>query len=282
MHNHPSVVLYSMLFDALTEFEYILDPPNEREYSSTDLGTWSSISDAYTFLNRFNHGTNYKDGDTKLSVGNYVTIQDGTYNATWVIAGFDMEHNQTAADGTVYDNGYGICMIPVSYLQSATWNETDTLTGGYMSSTMHTTHLPTVVNNLQTVLGDHIVNRNVLLSSSVDSSNNYYSKAYTWTTSYATLMSVGQMTGEFAKYRNKYDDGEANYKLPLFNYEDYYILNHQFWTRNISGYSAESNVNFAYIIWSAYGSDGLINVGRVSEVGQSILTHYVRPLIYLR
>ena len=85
---------------------------------------------------------------------------------------------------------------------------------------MHTSHLPDIVTNLQNVLGSHIVQRNVLLSSSVDS--NYHSNAYTWTTAYATLMSIGQITGTFAANRNKYDDGEANYKLPLFNYENYW------------------------------------------------------------
>ena len=27
-----------------------------------------------------------------------------------------MEHNRTAADGSTYDNGYGICLIPVGKL----------------------------------------------------------------------------------------------------------------------------------------------------------------------
>ena len=78
-----------------------------------------------TFFSRFNRSTVYKDGNTKLRVGNYVTIQDGTYNAVWEIAGFDMEHNQTAADGTVYDNGYGICMIPKTQLTELYWNNSN-------------------------------------------------------------------------------------------------------------------------------------------------------------
>lgn len=31
-------------------------------------------------------------------------------------------------------------------------------------------------------------------------------------------MSAGQITGTFASNNNKYDDGEANYKLPYFNF----------------------------------------------------------------
>ena len=253
----------------MTEFEYILDPPNEREYSSTNLGTWSSISDVDTFLNRFNHGTNYKDGNTKLSVGNYVTIQDGsTYTHKWVIAGFDMEHNQTAADGTVYDNGYGICMIQQSTaLSGDTRKWGDSITGGYIASNAHTVEMPNIVTYLKTVLGSHLINRNVLLSSSVDS--NGYSNAYTWTTSYATLMSVGQLTGTFASNRNKYDDGEANYKLPIFNTLDYTTYPNLIgYLRNIYGVSKND---------SAYSVDS----GGIKSLWIRTYTK-MNPLIYLR
>ena len=221
-----------------------------------------------TFFSRFNRSTAYKDGNTKLRVGNYVTIKDGTYNAVWEIAGFDMESNQKAADGTTFDNGYGICMIPQTRVTTATWNASNTLTGAYKSSTMHTTHLPGIVTKLQNVLGSHIVQRNVLLSSSLDRSY-YYSNAYTWTTTYATLMSVGQMTGTFAANRNKYDDGEANYKLPIFNSKDFKIGSY-FWSRGVWG-----DFTSFCSAWNV-GSDGSIGSGFVCD------SYGVRPLIYLR
>lgn len=259
-------MLYFQSTDAITDIEFQFDPPNER-YKSVNLGTWSSVSDVDTFLSRFNHSTSYKDGSTKLSLGNYVTIQDGTYNAVWLIAGFDMEHNQTAADGTTFDNGYGICLIPQTRITTASWNASNTLTGAYKSSTMHNTHLPGIVTKLQGVLGSHLIQRNVLLSSSVNGF--YYSNAYTWTTAYATLMSAGQMTGTFAANRNIYDDGEANYKLPIFNFTDF-KTGSQFWTRGVYGYSGGD-----YDAWFVGPSGGITvyNVGRV---------YGVRPLIYLR
>ena len=269
-----SALIYSMrqqinsLNDTIANLEFQLDPPNER-YESKDLGTWSSVSDVNTFFSRFNHNNNYKDGNTKLSLGNYVTIQDGTYNAVWEIAGFDMESNQLAADGTTYDNGYGICLIPHP-LTTAKWNASNTLTGAYKSSTMHTSHLPNIVTNLQNVLGSHIVNRNVLLSSSVDSK--YHSNAYTWTTAYATLMSVGQMTGTFAANRNKYDDGEANYKLPIFNSKDF-KTDSSFWSRGVWGNGPGDR---GYLAWEVIGADYVVNFRRVNN------TCGVRPLIYLR
>lgn len=253
--------------DAIANLEYKIDDPNDRYYASTNLGTWSSISDVDTFFSRFNRSNGYKDGNTKLRTGNYVTIQDGTYNAVWEIAGFDMESNQKAADGTIYDNGYGICMIPQTQLTTTTWNANNTLTGAYRSSTMHTSHLPGIVTRLQNVLGSHIVQRNVLLSSNVDGKN--HSNAYTWTTTYATLMSIGQMTGSFAKNTNKYDDGEANYKLPIFDHKEY-KTGSNFWSRGVWG-STDSD----YRTWYVGGS---------GSIGDTIVDFMsgVRPLIYIR
>ena len=235
--------------------------PNTR-YESKNLGTWSSTSDVDTFMSKYNHNNNY----TGLSLGNYVTIQDGTYNTQWVIAGFDMEHNQTAADGTTYDNGYGICMIPKTQVTSGQWNTKNTTTGGYKSSYMHKTTLPNIVTKLKTVLGTHVVNRNVLLSSSISSSGDGESNAYTWTTAEATLMSAGQLTGTFASNKNKYDDGEANYKLPLFNYENYWTSS-SFWTRGVYRDT---------IAWCTTANSSLINHSTF------IYEYGVRPLIYLR
>ena len=272
-----SALVYSIqqqitsLNDTIVNLEFQVDDPNDRNYTSTNLGTWSSASDVDTFLSRFNRSTAYKDGNTKLRIGNYVTIQDGTYNAVWEIAGFDMESNQEAADGTTYDNGYGICLIPQTQLTTANWNVRNTVAGAYMSSTMHTTVLPDIVTNLQNVLGSHIVQRNVLLSSSVDS--DYHSNAYTWTTAYATLMSVGQMNGTFAANRNKYDDGEANYRLPIFIHTEY-NTGSNFWSRGVWGRSGGGG-DYRYHARCVH-SDGRIGAERVTN------TYGVRPLIYLR
>lgn len=253
--------------DAIVNLESQLDNPNERYEPNISLGAWSSISDVDTFFSRFNHDNNYKDGSTKLSLGNYVAIQDGTYNAIWEIAGFDMESNQLAADGTEFDNGYGICLIPRTQLTTATWNDNNTITGAYKSSTTNTTHLPGIVTKLQNVLGSHIVQRNVLLSSSVDS--DYHSNGYTWTTAYATLMSICQMTGTFATNYNKYDDGEANYKLPVFNSKDF-KTGSSFWSRGVWGYYYNT-----YYVWYVYSDGGIKNFGIGNTLG-------IRPLIYLR
>ena len=241
-----------------------LDDPNKR-YESKSLGTWRSASDVDTFLSTYTHENNYEG----LSLGNYVTIKDGTYNVAWKIAGFDMEHGQLAADGTVYDNGYGICLIPKTELgDSLVWgNSYNTVSGAYKSSRIHEYGLPAMVTNLKNVLGSHIVSRNVLLSDNIaGEGQKVSSSSYTWTTSHATLMSVGQMTGTFASHNNKYDDGEANYKLPLFNYESYVFGYNNVWTRNIYYISG---------VWVIMGSGSLSNLSPNT-------TGTTRPLIYIR
>ena len=260
-----SALLYSMSMRAEgiesvvnTAKRALLDDPNTR-HESKSLGTFAAY-DVDMMLSEYTHENNYGD----LALGNYFTIQDGTYNVAWEIAGFDMECGQLAADGTVYDNGYGICLIPKHIVtRNKKWNTTDTTTGGYMSSYMHNTVLPGIVNTLKTVFEDHIVNRNVLLSSTV---TNGSSSAYTWTTADATLMSVGQMTGTFATHNNKYDDGEANYRLPLFDYEDYWVGNTN-WTRCVRD-STQS--------WYSRGTSSSMDYGTTSA------SVAVRPLIYIR
>ena len=236
--------------------------PNTR-YEVKNLGTWSSIEDVNNFLDTCNYITGYYGA----SIGSYVTINDGTYNKEWVIAGFDMEHNRAASDGNIKDNGYGICLIPKTSLGNYVWDNGNTAYG-YNGSTINKTTLPTVANNLKKVLGDHLVLRNVLLSSARDS--NYHASAYTWTTAYCTLMSAGQVTGTFASNRNKYDDGEANYKLPLFNYEtwNFDVLA---WLRGL--YGIDNNYTYVYGI-SIYGGDP-----RYIHCNYS---YGLRPLIYIR
>lgn len=236
--------------------------PNTR-YKSQNLGTWSSVSDVDNFLYSCCHDTGYYG----VTIGSYVTIKDGTYNKEWVIAGFDCEYNHKASDGTIKDNGYGICLIPKKSLGNYVW-DSNSIINGYNGSEMHKSTLPVVANNLKKVLGNHLVQRNVLLSNATDS--NYYAKGYFWTTAYCTLMSMGQITGTFASNRNKYDDGEANYKLPLFNYETW-SFDAWAWLRGLYG---DNN----YLNLGVYG----LTLSGGSDYHDCYISNGLRPLIYIR
>lgn len=259
----PNTTIQSIIIKMLGD---INDPsdPNTR-YKSQNLGTWSNTADVDNFVYECCHDTGYYGA----TIGSYVTIKDGTYNKEWVIAGFDCEKNHKASDDTIKDNGYGICLIPKKSLGNYVWDSNST-SKGYYGSTMNKTTLPTVANNLRKVLGNHLVQRNVLLSNS--STSNYYASGYTWTTAYCTLMSMGQITGSFASNSNKFDDGEANYKLPLFNYESW-SFDTWSWLRGLYGDYSGFYGSGVYSINTSGGSD--YDGCRYSNYG-------LRPLIYIR
>ena len=58
-----------LIFDMLYE-------GNNKYDATVSLGTWSSLSDVDNFFNTYNHANGYNG----LKLGNYVTINDGTYN----------------------------------------------------------------------------------------------------------------------------------------------------------------------------------------------------------
>lgn len=193
--------------------------PNTR-YEVKSLGILSTNPNENTidlddFLIRCSNYTGYYGA----SIGSTITIKDGTYNKTWVIVGFDCEHNRTAADGSTYDNGYGIFMIPTEPLYNSSdmiFNDT-----GYVSTGVHKSLNSTTAEILmkKSILNNHLIKRHVLLSNKTEHVNgNCTNTGYAWTNAYFTLMSAGQITGTFASNTNKYDDGEANYKLPYFNF----------------------------------------------------------------
>ena len=237
--------------------------------SSPNTYTLTSTSLTEEFLNRFNRSNGYKDTSTNtiLYLGDIVKIRRGIADVEWMIAGFDVEHNQTAADGTVYDNGYGIALIPSNKnnIPSTVWNSSGTTSGGYLNSYANTYSCTLAYLNSSDALGNHIINRNVLLSSSNMPIAAGVSSAYTWTNAYGTLLNETQLTGAVDTV-NKYDRGEANYKLPLFNHRSYY-MGSQYWLRSL------------------YSKTAAVFVADTTETMNANTTTYslgFRPLIYIR
>ena len=265
------------------------------------------------FCNTYNHTNGYNG----LKLGQRIKINDGTYNEDWYIAGFDMEHNRYASDNTLYNNGYGICLIPKSNLTEDKWynSAVSGIAVPYIRSIIHTSTLPTIANNLKNVLGSHLINRNVLLSSGLDSSveSKEYGNcvnSYTWTTSYCTLMSLQQVSG-FGMYTyntsasgshminyDKYGIGEANYMLPLFSFDyfepRYLIIYEPFYLRNMV-YISTLDGYCVYVMDPIYidqddtrnTPDDVVSIGTISICdGSGYYAEYtssgVRPMIYIR
>ena len=237
-------------------------------YRGINVGTISSISELETWLTDHNVGLGVYTG---LYLGDYITIQDGTYNANWMIAGFDTEfYKGWLVDGSSavqWINQHHITLIPRIPLFNAQMNSTNTASGGYKGSAMHTSTLPTVVSNLQTVLGAHLLKRYALLSSAVDTKrSNMFgnaggaSSSWEWTEVYATLPSEVQIYGSTIWSSSGYDTGEACMKLPVFNFINHVQFSRwDFWLRGVassSHFCHASHLGRAYT-WGASHSLGV-------------------------
>ena len=145
---------------------------------------------------------------------------------------------------------------------------------GYVSTGVHKDLNSTTAEILmkKSILNNHLIKRHVLLSNKTEYVNGKCTNTgYAWTNAYCTLMSAGQVTGTFSSNANKYDDGEANYKLPLFNYETW-SFDAWAWLRGLYGVSGVGN-NF-----SVYG----LTTSGDSYYHYCGVSHGLRPLIYIR
>ena len=210
-----------------------------------------------------------------------------------------MEYNQTAVDGSTYDNGYGICLIPVGKLFQEKFSNVNSAKS-YASSDIRTYMSKNTSKYLKNVLGDHLVNRNVLLGNTVR--NDGITTSYSWTTDFCTLMSLYQLFG-YSNYTTNefgniavyypYDCGEANYKLPLFNYIPF-ACGYQYWLRATTTRILVSTNTYNYrailaestcksVIDEGYGEDySVFETNYTLKIVTNSSSSYIRPMIYIR
>ena len=231
-------------------------------YEAKSLGTWTSLSQVNNFLAEYTHANDYRGtSHSPLSLGNYVTIQDGTYNSAWVIVGFDTE-----IDRGEIEAGYGISLIPYQYKDTmkSCMNSTNVTTGGYQGSYMHNTTLPAIASKLNNVLSTHMIERSILTSNAV---TNGASSGWSWEGQKLSLLSEVQVYGTVLWGAGEYNIGEACNKLPIFNYVNHVAFGRRaFWLREVTSAS-----DFA--LASGNGNTG---IGSASNV------IWVRPLLYIR
>ena len=248
----------------------IPDPNTLFDIDGSLIATFSSITDVNQFCNSYNYSNKYNG----LKLGQRIQINDGVYNKDWIIAGFDCEANNIAADGNHNNNGYGICLIPTYFLEpSVQYNISSQSLVTYISSTIHTSTLPTVADNLKNVLGSHLINRNVLLSSGFANGESY-PNSYTWTTAYCTLPSFQQYNQNLdMTYEPIYNLGEANYVFPIYNFDYKFYSTYYCWSRRLYRMSGGN---------PPYRSTAI----RISNSGSTYAEvsdyHYLRPMIYIR
>ena len=233
-------------------------------YKHRDLGTITSSNRDEWIAKHINSDGTFND----IYVGDIVTIQDGVYNAIWVVAGLDTEYNK----GDTALTTHHISLIPLTYLLIASMNDTNTTVGAYAGSKMHTTTLVTVANNLKNALGNRLLERRVLLSNSMDTSiasraGGGYTGAsnnWAWTSAYCTLLTEVQVYGSTVFSSSFYDVGEGCSQLPLFKFINHvYFGRYAFWLRAVASF-----MSFAFA-----GNQG------AAGVDGALGAYAIRPLI---
>ena len=187
-------------------------------FRGKNLGTITSANIA-SFLSEHEVSTGKFTG---LYVGDEITIQDGTYNAVWLIAGFDTEYNK----GDTAFTTHHITLIPKTPLYSDQMNSTDTTAGGYKGSAMHTTKLPALATKLQTALGAHLLTHRAIISNAVNTEAapggssiwKGMASGWEWTDVKCVLPTEAQVYGGTVFSSSGWDTGEAEQKLPVFNF----------------------------------------------------------------
>ena len=291
--------------DAIEEIENNnkIVPNYLYDSNHTLIATFNSISDVNSFCNTYNHNNGYNG----LQLGQKIRINHRISNEStrpdltqdWEIVGFDTENNTVATDGTIKSNGYGILLNPVfsSYSNYSIWASSNNIATPYISSIIHTQEFPTLAESLKEILGDHLINRNVLLGSSIDTSvDGGGTNACIWTTAYCTLPSLYQITGAYYYRRNLKQDsvynvnikmnlndiGEANYKIPLYAFRYYirspgassWIRTPQYNSTGCIAYVISTNIEDRY-------ETDMYHILQSNLTG-STYGYHTRPLIYIR
>lgn len=190
---------------------------------------------------------------TNLYLGDYFIIQDGTYNKSWEIAGFDIYINK----GDTPLSAHHLNLIPRNNLTTSYMNPTNTTEGGYKASYMHSTLLPQIDAKLSTVLGAHLLTRRALLTNSISATSASSAGAgfmgsannWEWAEVKSCLMSEVEVYGTTVFSSSGYDVGEACTQLPVFQFKNHVRNSREgFWLKAVSSgsyFAAATNIGVA-------------------------------------
>ena len=235
-------------------------------YRGANLGTISSLNE-YIAL-RSAHGIDDKSY-TDLYLGDYFKIQDGTYNAVWMVAHFDYYYNKGDAASS-----RGVLLIPRTTCGTSKMNTENTTTGGYASTIAHTTTCPAIASALSTVLGSYLLINKLMLSNNMTanilsmSGGNWLgaSTNWGWVASQCVFPNEIQMYGSTVWSSSCYDIGEACEKLAVFNFINHVEYSRSgFWLRDVANSSQFAVPNYGGTADRNYASNDIA----------------IRPLIYI-
>lgn len=234
-------------------------------YREKFLGTFNSTAEFEKFLadHKVSSGL-FED----LYVGDYFTLNDGTYNKQWEIAGFDTHLNY----GDTALTTHHLALVSRTILFTAQMNPTNTTVGAYKGSEMYNTVIPQIDANMTKILGSHLLSYRRWLTTTMNAELDSAAGAGwkgsvtggEWTTVKACLMNEAQVYGSTVYSSAGYDNGDDGYQLPLFFFRKHNVRDRQwFWLRSVlsaTGFCVASNSGHC----SSYG--GASNSGGVRPI----------------
>ncbi len=238
-------------------------------WRGSNLGTISNLNEYIAFRNA--HGI-ADHTYTALYLGDYFKIQDGTYNAEWMVAHFDYYYNK-GDDSNI--GAQGVLLIPKTYCGESKLNATeDTTEGGYKETLAYNTVCPAIASALGTVLGSYLKPQRLFVTTQINSSIpsmaglgwSGASTRYEFASQQVVLPSEVQIYGTTLFSSSCYDNLSLPQKLAAFNFighTQYYRKS--FWLSCVSS----SNKFCDAGIWGNAGYNGPSN------------SEKLRPLIYI-
>lgn len=225
--------------------------------------TISSLEDADRFIGE--HIIN-SDGTFDYTLGEEITINDGTYNAVWQVVGVDTELGK----GDTPLIKHHISLVPKTVIDMSEIHSNNHRFNGYINSnTMYPATMRLIEFLLEGVLGNHLLERRVKLTDEArgldnrSSGNRYYSVR-------ANLMSQQQVFGSIDRdYGNQYDAGDDIEQLPGFKTGKVNKgVGSWWWLRDVCGYYND-----------VYYFSCVLADGSIDYVGVDNIYGGVRPLI---
>jgi len=231
-------------------------------YRGKDLGTITSANiDSFVAEHEIAEGK-----FTDLYLGDYFVIQDGTYNAAWMIAGFDLYYGYKKSDTDKIDY-HSIIAIPRGPgVTTGRMHSSNSTAGGIANSEINTT-LQSIGQTLRSVLGNHEVDQQAYYSNAVDPNDHGPTGINTGVMSYPALMNIFECYNCSTSFDiGVWAGGFCKKLLPVFNFVSPGAFGSgEFWFEN-----AWTDTKFACTRWNGFG---------LTSANASDTTKWIRPKI---
>ena len=236
--NHNAIFRGDDLFAKGYTIDDICAMISDGSFSDIYIGDYFTLSGTIENVPCFVEQTDNEGTKTMVE-----STQNVIYNTKFRVAGLD---TYLYAGDTAFTKHHAV-IVPDNVIGTNRMNSTNTTTGGYAGSFMHTSVIPVYDTHFSEKLNNHLLEYRDLLSTST--------AAFTWYSTKTRLMSEPEVYGARA-FATNYDVGTAYRKLPLFDLAPKSICNRNtYWLRAVC-----SSAVFAYVLYNGAANSSYASV----------------------